>query len=97
MNAEGWYVDPFGAHEARWFSDGTPTVLVRDGSEESHDQPPEATFDGLLTPIAGGQGSDGTDMMRADAAGQQSEPVDTTQGAWDAFALPNSYLMIQAI
>ena len=29
MNAEGWYVDPYGLHGARWFSDGTPTALVR--------------------------------------------------------------------
>ena len=28
MNAEGWYVDPFGAHEARWFSNGSPTLLA---------------------------------------------------------------------
>ena len=30
MNEEGWYVDPFGRHEALWISDGTPTALVRD-------------------------------------------------------------------
>jgi hypothetical protein len=30
VNAEGWYVDPFGSHEARWFSDGVPTGLVRE-------------------------------------------------------------------
>jgi hypothetical protein len=37
---EGWYVDPFGVHAARWFSDGTPTALVRDqGGIESRDDP----------------------------------------------------------
>jgi hypothetical protein len=38
---EGWFTDPFGRHEARWFSAGTPTNLVRDGSTESHDDPPD--------------------------------------------------------
>jgi len=38
---EGWYTDPFGRHEARWMSDGTPTKLVRDGDVESYDDPPD--------------------------------------------------------
>jgi len=25
--AEGWYIDPFGRHEARSMSDGSPTKL----------------------------------------------------------------------
>ena len=29
MSAEGWHEDPFAVHEARWFSDGRPTALVR--------------------------------------------------------------------
>jgi hypothetical protein len=29
---QGWYQDPAGRHEYRWFSDGTPTDLIRDGS-----------------------------------------------------------------
>jgi hypothetical protein len=41
MNEEGWYIDPFGRHEARWISDGTPTALVRDGEAESQDPPPD--------------------------------------------------------
>ncbi len=39
-DVEGWYLDPYGIHEARWFSDGTPTFLVRDGHQEAHDAPP---------------------------------------------------------
>jgi len=66
MNAEGWYVDPFGAHEARWFSAGRPTLLVRDNGQELHDPPPQATFDGPLTPVEGVQDSDGSDLLRAD-------------------------------
>jgi hypothetical protein len=37
---QGWFLDPFGAHEARYFSDGSPTRLVRDGETESYDEPP---------------------------------------------------------
>ena len=36
---EGWCADPFGRHEARWISNGSPTSLVRDGQVESHDPP----------------------------------------------------------
>jgi len=37
----GWNPDPFGLHEFRFFSDdGKPTLLVRDGSQRSFDQPP---------------------------------------------------------
>ena len=38
---EGWCTDPFGRHEARWMSQGVPTVLVRDSGVESHDDPPD--------------------------------------------------------
>jgi hypothetical protein len=42
----GWQSDPFGIHEARYFStQGRPTKLVRDGDRESYDNPPiEATI-----------------------------------------------------
>jgi hypothetical protein len=37
----GWHSDPFGVHEARYFSaDGQPTKLVRDRGAESYDEPP---------------------------------------------------------
>jgi len=39
-NRQGWYADPFGAHESRYFSAGKPTKLVRDGHIESYDEPP---------------------------------------------------------
>lgn len=38
--AEGWYRDPYGIHQDRWFSAGTPTSLVRDQGAEGHDDPP---------------------------------------------------------
>jgi len=42
--AQNWCVDPYGLHEARWFSQGNPTALVRDGGVESQDPPPESAF-----------------------------------------------------
>ena len=82
MNAEGWYVDPFGEHEARWFSDGRPTVLVRDGAVESHDEPPTTGFDLPLIPFADLQPSDGSDLQKADADNPSDLPGD---GPFQAF------------
>lgn len=36
-SAEGWFDDPTGRFEQRWFSVGQPTQLVRNGRVESHD------------------------------------------------------------
>jgi len=44
-NAQNWCPDPFGRHEARWFSNGTPTALVRDDGVESQDPPPDSAVD----------------------------------------------------
>ena len=38
--ASGWFKDPYGRHEARWMSAGTPTSLVRNGDVEQTDPPP---------------------------------------------------------
>jgi hypothetical protein len=82
MDAEGWYKDPFGAHEARWFSEGKPTILVRDGAVESHDSVPGIDFDLPLIPIIKPNADGSTDMMRAD----RSEPMGTPgDGAFQAF------------
>jgi hypothetical protein len=34
---QGWYQDPAGRHEFRWFSQGFPTDLVKDAGETSRD------------------------------------------------------------
>ena len=34
MQPQGWYQDPYGVHEDRYFSEGQPTKLVRDGEGE---------------------------------------------------------------
>jgi hypothetical protein len=65
-HAEGWFTDPFGRHEARWMSDGSPTKLVRDGEEESYEDPPDEEPTVTPTRIAEGQASDGSDLLRSD-------------------------------
>jgi hypothetical protein len=86
MEAEGWYVDPFGAHEARWFSDGTPTGLVRDGGRESTDPPPDTPVSGPLEPFEGAPEPDGSDLLRADRAEATPVDVDPGESAWEGFA-----------
>jgi len=36
LAAEGWYKDPYGINDERWFSGGEPTDLVRDAQVESN-------------------------------------------------------------
>jgi hypothetical protein len=76
MNEEGWYHDPYGRHEARWISVGTPTALVRDGDVESQDPPPSTPYDGVLEPVEATAATDGSDLRRADEAEAGSEPYD---------------------
>ena len=93
---EGWYTDPFGRHEARWMSDGSPTKLVRDGDEESYDAPPDEEPTVTPTRIAEGQASDGSDLIRSDdpASGslhdrlQEAGQFGATWGSH--IAMPNS-------
>jgi hypothetical protein len=86
MNAEGWFVDPFDRHAARWFSDGTPTALVRDPGGESQDPPPEAAWTGDLQRYQPGGDSPGGDLKRSDDAQLDSaEAKDLARGAWNVF------------
>jgi hypothetical protein len=86
---EGWYVDPFGTHAARWFSDGVPTALVRDESGvESRDEPPTTTFQGDLEPVPEIDASNGDDLLRADSGdpGDQIFDPDAAVGeVWRTF------------
>ena len=68
MEAEGWYVDPFGSHEARWISDGRPTALVRDGHVESHDPPPASGYSGVYQRLGEEVQPDTASLRRADEA-----------------------------
>jgi len=73
MNAEGWYRDPYGRHDERWFSDGQPTSLVRDQGTESSDEPPSGEPPLPLVPAAETEPNDGRDLLRADEAEQETE------------------------
>jgi hypothetical protein len=67
--AQGWYRDPYGLHEDRYFSQGLPTKLVRDGERESYDLPPDQPLpEADLVPAEqpGGEAADGSDLLRAD-------------------------------
>jgi len=66
VKAQGWYRDPYNIHEDRYFSEGQPTKLVRDGEAESYDPPPPGPPEGELVKVPDSVPSDGTDMRRAD-------------------------------
>jgi hypothetical protein len=87
MEEEGWYVDPYGIHEARWFSAGMPTALVRDGDVETQDPPPSTTYAGQLEELEEAAPRDGDDLRRADSADSKSfDPNEANDAGWDAFS-----------
>jgi hypothetical protein len=68
---EGWFTDPFGRHEARWMSNGTPSKLVRDQGVESYDEPPDEAP--TRTPERIAEKVDapgGADLLRVDEPGE---------------------------
>jgi hypothetical protein len=81
MNEEGWYIDPFGLHEARWISGGTPTALVRDGGVESQDPPPNDPITAVMVPWGADPPNDGGDLKRADDAERQEFNPDAMRDA----------------
>jgi hypothetical protein len=66
VRAEGWYRDPYKIHTDRWFSDGSPTNLVRDGDRESKDPPPDTPISEPLVEADPVGASDSDDLRRAD-------------------------------
>ena len=86
---EGWFTDPYAVHEARWFSDGRPTKLVRDGQVESYDEPPQGPPTTVPERLeADPSATNGDDLVRADNA-EETAPYDaSSQGmeALDSFA-----------
>jgi hypothetical protein len=73
--AQGWYHDPYGIHQDRYFSCGWPTKLVRDGGIETYDLPPDVPLqEGDLIPVepCGGATPADWDLRRAD------QPAETT-------------------
>jgi len=85
MDYQGWYVDPFGRHEARWFSDGSPTALVRDGTTEANDDPPSQNFEGVLTRPVGTSPVNGADLRRSDGDDEPFDPAAGPRLAFDVF------------
>lgn len=65
---EGWHTDPFGLHDARWISGGTPTKLVRDGLHEFYEPVPAISPTFPATPLAPHDLPEhGADLHRSDA------------------------------
>ena len=86
MTAEGWYVDPYGVHDARSLSDGKPTALVRDGNVEAHDPPPDAPYPGDLRELDEDTASGGEDLLRSDDAERTSfDPDAMEESVWSEF------------
>ena len=86
MTAEGWYVDPYGVHDARWFSDGEPTALVREGRVEAQDPPPDGAHVGDLREVDEDAATDGQDLLRSDAAeGTTFDPDALEESVWNGF------------
>jgi hypothetical protein len=82
---EGWFTDPFGRHEARWLSNGTPTKLVRDGDDESYDDPPDEAPTEEPTRIeVEVEALGGVDMLRAGESGRQGDLASLTDAMGDA-------------
>ena len=94
---QGWFVDPFGVHEQRWFSQGRATGLVRDGRAEAQDLPPEGPIPGPLVRahVASAPSDPSVDLRRADGT-DAADP----QNQFDFFgnpALPGTVGMSPAL
>jgi len=83
VNEEGWYKDPYGRHESRWISDGTPTALVRDAGIELQDPPPDKPITVEMERVAEATLVGGAnDLKRADdAESQEFDPQAMTDAA----------------
>ena len=82
QDAEGWYEDPYHAHQHRSFSAGTPTSLVSDDGVESKDAAPnEPVTETLVRANDESGAAGGSDLRRADD--KQGGSYDPDK-AWDA-------------
>ena len=79
MREEGWYTDPYGLHERRWFSDGSPTKLVSDDGTKSNDPPPNTPFVRPPEPVPKPEGPTVHDSHEE---GHEDPGV---KGAWETF------------
>jgi phospholipase C len=83
---QGWFEDPFRLHEARYFSAGRPTKLVRDGDVESYDEPPSDTREWAGAAEGQGESGFGTAGALDDSVGWALRPADVSgqHPAWPA-------------
>jgi hypothetical protein len=90
---QGWFSDPYGRHEDRWFSRGVPTALVRDGGKESQDAPtdgdPAVTWVQAAIPR--------TLSPRSDQAGSAPGKQSKLRSLWLWFGLAVGGLVLLAL
>jgi len=84
VKAQGWYRDPYCVHEDRYFSDGQPTKLVRDGGVECYDPPPPGPAKMQLVEVRESQPRDGDDLRRADDRSVGPAAYDGKAAFWAA-------------
>jgi hypothetical protein len=89
VKAQGWYRDPYGVHQDRYFSAGQPTKLVRDGGVEDYDPPPPGPPQGELVEVPDTRPGDGSDLRRADdrKAGTAYDPEATAWSTIDSVGI----------
>jgi hypothetical protein len=75
----GWQRDPFGLHQQRYLSQGQPTKLVRDGTVESYDEPPE----GRSPPGAPVEESTISDSANAPSTQEPQTTPSGSSGDWE--------------
>jgi len=90
MEAEGWYRDPYGLHEERWYSNGTATSLVRDGRVESKDAPPPHPASRALVRKETNSSVGPDDLRRADDAERGESDPNYGDAAFDTFGTVQS-------
>lgn len=75
-------------HEARYFSAGQPTKLVRDGGIEDYDPPPDGPPKTELVELQHVHAGNGNDLRRADdpSAGAGYDPKAAFDAAMDSVA-----------
>jgi len=84
VKAQGWYRDPYSVHEDRYFSDGRPTKLVRDGNVECYDPPPPGPPQMELVEVSPSQPGDGSELRRADDNSAGPTVYDNNAAFWAA-------------
>ena len=91
MTAQGWYRDPYRVHEDRYFSDGQPTKLVRDGRAESYDPPPPGPLEAELVEVPPSNPADASDLRRADERSAGSVTYEKNGAFWAAMDVVAGY------